>query len=59
MGLISEYQGGNIAPTGNYLPMANDAWSLDIVLLNLTTGHNPWKSTTLGGPHSKPTYVIR
>ncbi|KAJ6627818.1 kinase-like domain-containing protein [Mycena sp. CBHHK59/15] len=42
-----ECQGGEFAPTGSYSPMFNDIWSLGIVLLNLTTGRNPWKAATL------------
>ncbi|KAJ7683023.1 kinase-like domain-containing protein [Mycena rosella] len=42
-----ECQGGEFAPSGSYSPMANDIWSLGIVLLNLTTGRNPWKAATL------------
>ncbi|KAG5650001.1 hypothetical protein H0H81_001119 [Sphagnurus paluster] len=41
-----ECQGGDFAPTGNYSPMFNDIWSLGIILLNLATGRNPWKSAT-------------
>ncbi|KAJ7267015.1 kinase-like domain-containing protein [Mycena haematopus] len=42
-----ECQGGEFAPSGSYSPMFNDVWSLGIVLLNLTTGRNPWKAATL------------
>ncbi|KAF9528682.1 kinase-like domain-containing protein [Crepidotus variabilis] len=45
-----ECQGGEFAPTGNYSPMFNDIWSLGIILLNLATGRNPWKSATPGDP---------
>ncbi|KAG5642080.1 hypothetical protein DXG03_003633 [Asterophora parasitica] len=41
-----ECQGGDFAPTGNYSPKSNDIWSLGIILLNLATGRNPWKSAT-------------
>lgn len=45
-----ECQGGEFAPAGKYSPMANDVWSLGIILLNLATGRNPWKSATPGDP---------
>ncbi|KAF9552890.1 kinase-like protein, partial [Agrocybe pediades] len=45
-----ECQGGEFAPTGNYSPMFNDIWSLGIILLNLATGRNPWKSATPNDP---------
>lgn len=45
-----ECQGGEFAPTGNYSPMFNDIWSLGIILLNLATGRNPWKSATADDP---------
>ncbi|TFK72070.1 kinase-like protein [Pluteus cervinus] len=45
-----ECQGGDYAPTGNYSPMFNDIWSLGIILLNLATGRNPWKSATAEDP---------
>jgi serine/threonine protein kinase len=45
-----ECQGGAFAPTGTYSPMFNDIWSLAIILLNLATGRNPWKSATASDP---------
>ncbi|TFK67732.1 hypothetical protein BDN72DRAFT_898705 [Pluteus cervinus] len=41
-----ECHGGPYARTGCYSPMSNDIWSLGIILLNLATGRNPWKSAT-------------
>jgi hypothetical protein len=48
--LVSECQGGVFAPTGTYSPMFNDIWSLAIILLNLATGRNPWKSASASDP---------
>ncbi|KAF5368888.1 hypothetical protein D9758_003104 [Tetrapyrgos nigripes] len=45
-----ECQGGEAAPGGSYSPMFNDIWSLGIVLLNLATGRNPWKSASPSDP---------
>jgi serine/threonine protein kinase len=41
-----ECQGDEFS-TGKYSPMFNDVWSLGIILLNLATGRNPWKTATL------------
>ncbi|EGO30081.1 serine/threonine protein kinase, negative regulator of sexual conjugation and meiosis [Serpula lacrymans var. lacrymans S7.9] len=45
-----ECQGGSFAPTGSYSPLFNDIWSLAIILLNLATGRNPWKSASASDP---------
>ncbi|KAL4071402.1 kinase-like domain-containing protein [Scleroderma yunnanense] len=45
-----ECQGGEFAPTGSYSPLFNDIWSLAIILLNLATGRNPWKSASSTDP---------
>ncbi|KAN0084347.1 Protein kinase-like domain containing protein [Tylopilus felleus] len=45
-----ECQGGEFAPTGSYSPLFNDIWSLAIILLNLATGRNPWKSASSSDP---------
>ncbi|KAK7034531.1 Serine/threonine protein kinase [Paramarasmius palmivorus] len=34
----------------HYAPMFNDIWSLGIILLNLATGRNPWKSASVADP---------
>ena len=47
---FSECQGTAFALQGNYSPMHNDIWSLGIILLNLATGRNPWKSATADDP---------
>lgn len=48
--ILSECQGGVFAPTGTYSPLFNDIWSLAIILLNLATGRNPWKSASASDP---------
>ena len=47
---IQECQGGSFAPNGTYSPPFNDIWSLGIILLNLITGRNPWKSASSSDP---------
>ena len=34
----------------SYSPLFNDVWSLGIILPNLLTGRNPWKSVSLNDP---------
>jgi hypothetical protein len=45
-----ECQGGSFALSGTYSPPFNDIWSLGIILLNLITGRNPWKSASSSDP---------
>ena len=44
--IVTECQGGIFAPNRTYSPLFNDVWSLGIILLNLITGRNPWKSAS-------------
>ncbi|KAJ2083128.1 Serine/threonine protein kinase [Coemansia sp. RSA 988] len=37
-----ECQGGISAPVSGYLAAPNDVWALGVILINLTTGRNPW-----------------
>jgi hypothetical protein len=41
-----------VISSGNraYSPLHNDIWALGIMLINLATGRNPWKSATLDDP---------
>jgi len=48
-----ECQAGDSGKPIAYSPMHNDIWSLGIILLNLVTGRNPWKSAT----EDDPTYL--
>ncbi|KAL6301705.1 kinase-like domain-containing protein [Sparassis latifolia] len=43
----TECQGGYFALMKAYSSLLNDIWSLSIILLNLITGQNPWKSTSV------------
>ncbi|KAL0960038.1 hypothetical protein HGRIS_011686 [Hohenbuehelia grisea] len=45
-----ECYGEEFAPSGVYSPMQNDIWSLGIVLINLATGRNPWRSASSDDP---------
>ncbi|EPQ52160.1 kinase-like protein, partial [Gloeophyllum trabeum ATCC 11539] len=45
-----ECKGGAFAPEGTYAPMFNDIWSLGIILLNIITGRNPWRSASDSDP---------
>jgi serine/threonine protein kinase len=47
---ILECQAGDTSSNKDYSPLHNDIWSLGIMLLNLTTGRNPWKSATIADP---------
>ncbi|KAF9475709.1 kinase-like protein, partial [Pholiota conissans] len=48
-----ECQAGDYENLGHYSPMHNDIWSLGIILLNLVTGRNPWKSAMSDDPTYK------
>ncbi|PPQ86630.1 hypothetical protein CVT25_006814 [Psilocybe cyanescens] len=45
-----ECQAGDVETSAAYSPMHNDIWSLGIILLNLVTGRNPWKSAMTDDP---------
>ncbi|KAF8966558.1 kinase-like domain-containing protein [Flammula alnicola] len=48
-----ECQAGDSDSPTPYSPMHNDIWSLGIILLNLVTGRNPWKSAMPDDPTYK------
>ncbi|KAH9074171.1 kinase-like protein [Lactarius deliciosus] len=52
-----ECQGGSFAPSGTYSPPFNDIWSLGIILLNLITGRNPWKSASASDPTFQASFL--
>ncbi|KAJ2800191.1 Serine/threonine protein kinase [Coemansia guatemalensis] len=45
-----ECQGGISAPVSGYLAAPNDVWALGVILINLTTGRNPWNRAHITDP---------
>ncbi|PIA19540.1 kinase-like protein [Coemansia reversa NRRL 1564] len=45
-----ECQGGISSPVSGYLAAPNDIWALGVILINLTTGRNPWNRAHITDP---------
>ncbi|KAJ1729783.1 Serine/threonine protein kinase [Coemansia biformis] len=45
-----ECQGGICTPVDRYASAPNDVWALGVILVNLTTGRNPWNRAHINDP---------
>ncbi|KAJ2444417.1 Serine/threonine protein kinase [Coemansia sp. RSA 2440] len=45
-----ECQGGVVVPVDRYAAAPNDVWALGVILINLTTGRNPWNRAHVSDP---------
>ncbi|KAJ2776075.1 Serine/threonine protein kinase [Coemansia javaensis] len=45
-----ECQGGIATPVDRYAAAPNDVWALGVILINLTTGRNPWNRAHITDP---------